>query len=433
MAQYMLSATPATSADDAVTVFVRPTPTPAPTAPERILVERRAPMMGTTVSAQLATPPTREAAAQVAADRCMAWFAEVNARLSRFDPDSEISRLNRAGGQWFAASPTLFAAVAVALAAAEGAGGLFDPTLLPQLEALGYDRDFAEIAHRETAPAGDATPTPYLSRGGWRAIALDPVRQRIYLPPDLRLDLGGIAKGWAADVAFERYCVGFPGALLNVGGDLRVHGGPRPGQAWRVGVRDPRAETALADAQGVHGDGAAPTLATITLSEGGLATSGAVKRWWLCNGAPQHHLLDPRTGRPAHIWIAHENDAIASQGRHAEATLIATATALAPTATQAEVAAKLAALRGQASALHAVDAAWDTATRLPADTNAALLLTLGTGQVILSDRLNDYLDAWATERAPDPQAAPETHTTPMPWLADMITEFAHTTESKGTR
>jgi len=413
------ASTPRQFGDDAVLVVARP----AQAAPERILVERSARMMGTTVSAQIAVPPARAAEAQIAADRCMIWFAEVNARLSRFDPDSEISQLNRAGGRWFDASPTLFAAVAVALAATEGGGGLFDPTLLPQIEALGYDRDFAQIAHQETAPAGDLTPAPQRARGGWRAIALDASAQRIYLPPDLALDLGGIAKGWAADVAFARYCAHFPGALLNVGGDLRVHGGPQPGEAWRVGVRDPRAERALGDERD------APTLATITLSEGGLATSGAVKRWWLRNGVPQHHLLDPRTGRPARVWLATDDGAIASAARHAEATLIATATALAPTAAQAEVAAKLAALRGRAPALRAVDGAWESATRLPADANAALLLTLGTGQVILSDHFRDYLGAWATERAPDPQATPA----PTPWLADLINECVQTTESKGTR
>ena len=381
-------------------------------------------MMGTTVSVQIAALPEREAEAQSAADHCMAWFAEVNARLSRFDAESEIGQLNRAGGRWFVASPTLFAAVAVALAAAEGGGGLFDPTLLPQLEALGYDRDFAQIAHQETATAGDTMPASELARGGWRAIALDPSQRRIYLPRDVKLDLGGIAKGWAADVALAHYCAGFPGALLNVGGDLRAHGGPQPGQAWRVGVRDPRAE----GAQGAAGSDA-PTLATITLSAGGLATSGAVKRWWLRNGAPQHHLLDPRTGKPARVWIARDDGPIASPARHAEASLIATATALAPTATQAEVAAKLALLRGRSTALHAVDAAWETGTtRLPADANAGLLLTLGTGQVILSAHLNDYLDAWATERAPDAQATPAT----TPWLTDLIADFAHTTDSKGT-
>ena len=107
--------------------------------------------MATDVSVQIAVPSPRWAEAAAAADACMDWFDEVDARLSRFRPESELSRLNATAGDWFAASDVLYECAALALESAEASGGLFDPTLLRQLCALGYDRDFAAIAHREVA------------------------------------------------------------------------------------------------------------------------------------------------------------------------------------------------------------------------------------------------------------------------------------------
>ncbi|MEO7003723.1 MAG: FAD:protein FMN transferase [Ktedonobacterales bacterium] len=383
------------------------TPIALPTE-RRALVARLQRLMGTTVSAQIACSPFQEAQANAAADRCMAWFAKVNTCLSRFDPTSEISALNRSAGRWFAASPTLFAAVTVALAAAHGSDGLFDPTLLGRLESLGYDRDFAQIAHREVASNHAARPLAPQAEGGWRAIQLDRARRRIRLPADVALDLGGIAKGWAADVAFMRYCGSFPGALLNVGGDLRAHGGPQPGAGWTVGVRDPRRdglpddEVEVADLQRDT-----PYLAIITISRGGLATSGAARRWWLRNGERQHHLLDPRTSEPIPLWTDGAGDT----------TLLATATALAPTATQAEVAAKVALLHGPDQALATVDTAWDATFDVytrhgTVDTPLALLLVDGAGELRLSRSINDYLASWATEGGAIPPLRP--------WLDDEI-------------
>jgi FAD:protein FMN transferase len=363
--------------------------------------------MATDVSVQIAAAPDQEAAAQAAADACMAWFGEVDERLSRFRPASELCALNASAGSWFAASDLLYDVVDVAVAAAHASGGLFDPTMLRDLEALGYDRDFSLIAQREIGssnlpllvatgrgPGGEATPA---QRAAWRAIALDPVHRRIKLPAGAQLDLGGIAKGWAADVALDRYCSPFPGALVNVGGDLRLRGGPQPGQAWSVGIRQPADElrAAFADAP------AQRYVAELTFSRGGLATSGAVRRWWLRDGQRQHHLIDPRTGRPAHVWID-EWDAPAGQDAESR-RLVATATALAPTAAQAEVAAKVALLRGYPDALHAVDAAWQrygaVGPLTDADAGVALVLTFGNGEVALSDNLRSYLDSWATDGA----------------------------------
>ncbi len=383
-----------------------------------IVVRRMGRPMTTDVSVQIAATPEQAAAASRAADACMAWLDEVDHRLSRFNPESELSRLNAAEDRWFAASALLFEAVAVALHAAQSSGGLFDPTLLRQIEALGYDRDFAQIAHREVSGRESAplAPDPPASLAGWRDIELDHRRRRIRQRNGARIDLGGIAKGWAADVALSRFCEDFPGALINVGGDLRLRGGPEPGVAWSVGIRDPRDEAAYTDS-----DTPTRTVATVTLSRGGMATSGALRRWWLQGGLRQHHLLDPRTGRPIALWV---DDCGTRQesSYHPERDgrrLLATATALAPTAARAEVAAKVALLRGYPEALRRVEAAWERygaigpADDTDADAGVALVLTFGSGEVAMSYNVAAYLDSWGTHGAPLPLSVPS----PAPTLA----------------
>jgi thiamine biosynthesis lipoprotein len=356
--------------------------------------------MATDVSVQIAATAAQLTAAEAAADACMEWLDEVDRRLSRFRPESELSQLNAASGRWFNASPLLFEIVTLAVAAANASDGLFDPTLLRQLEALGYDRDFAQIAQREVSHPRDAAEAGAApaQRAAWQAIQLDPARQRIRLPKGTHVDLGGIAKGWAADKALTSYCVQFPGALINVGGDLRAHGGPMAGEPWSVGIRHPGDETL-----GEPSDSSRPArhAAVIHLSRGGLATSGALRRWWLRHGERQHHLLDPRTGKPIPLWIA-DRDPLATARGHAR-PMLATATALAPTAARAEVAAKVALLRGYPHALRAVEAAWErygaVGPETDADAGVALALTFGTGEVVTSKNLWAYLASWGTQGA----------------------------------
>jgi FAD:protein FMN transferase len=375
----------------------------------RILIQRTGRPMATDVSIQISSTGEQVNAAEEAADACMDWFGEVDLRLSRFHQGSELCALNRAAGHWFVASPLLYSAVSIACHSAEASSGRFDPTLLPQIEALGYDRDFALIAGRETTPVGSpsvSAPPPPLQ--GWRGIELDPERRRIRLPADVRLDLGGIAKGWAADVALHRFCLLFSGALINVGGDMRVRGGPATGQLWSVGIRDPRQELARPpDAPHIPGTIRGPDqtraaeshVAFLSFSRGGLATSGALRRWWLQGGKRRHHLLNPETGLPIELWLD-ERDTRPEAGD--AMPLIATATALAPTAARAEVAAKVALLRGYPAALRAVEAAWDRpialglGAPLDADAAVALVLTLGSGEVVVSNNLAAYLATWGT-------------------------------------
>ncbi len=346
--------------------------------------------MGTKIEVYVSVEREAEATAHAEIDACLAWLGEVDTRLTRFNLASELCQLNAAGGEWFEASELLFAATAESLAAAQATGGLFDPTLLPLLEELGYDRDFAEIPNRETPtseiPVPAITAEARQGAGNWRHIELDHARGRIRLPRDTRLDLGGIAKGWAADIALNRFFRDGANVIINVGGDLRLRGELQEGEPWPIGVTmpvipAPTDGSSQADAR--HA-------AVLTLTRGGLAASGATDRWWYHGGARAHHVLDPRTGQPAPLWIDAADDV--TEGT----PLIASATALAPTAAHAEVAAKVALLRGYPDAIQAVEAAWQSARPWNAptygDVGVALVLVMGTGEVIYSANLQDYLD-----------------------------------------
>lgn len=362
-----------------------------------MLIEQTRKGMGTLLGVHVVAEPEREQAAQLAVDACFAWWDEVERRLTRFDDASELCQLNAAGGGWRAVSATLHTAVEQSIRAASASDGLFDPTLLDRTAALGYDRDFKTIAPDESsvgasvgaAPRQRTTrhPTAGLSRrGAWRNIQLDPARRRLNLPPGVRLDLGGIAKGWAADVALECFFAQFPDVIVDLGGDMRVRGETPEGEPWPIGIGDPRTVAGRAE----------PEQTVITLRRGAVATSGAGERWWRRDGQRQHHLLDPRTGQAARLWITDDRGAADDP-----ATLIAWASALAPTAAHAEVAAKVALLRGYPQALRTVEAAWSAwqahadAESEPApygDEGVALVVALGSGEVVCSSNLQQYVD-----------------------------------------
>ncbi|HEU5347481.1 MAG TPA: FAD:protein FMN transferase [Ktedonobacterales bacterium] len=346
-------------------------------ASEWVVVEQTRRVMATRMSVHIAAPPGDAGGANAAIARGMAWLEALSDRLTRFSAESELARLNASAGTWCAVSGVLFAVVAESVIAARATDGLFDPALLPLLEALGYDRDYDEIEHREIGQGNDVS----FVAGRWRDIELDATRLRILLPEGTRLDLGGIAKGWAADAALARYFARYDNVLINAGGDMRARGGAKPGEPWAIGIGNPLAPP---DAE------PAENAAVLAMNRGGIATSGATGRWWNRGGERQHHLLDPRTCRPIPLWVD------ASDNEQDTSSLIATATALAPTAAHAEVAAKVALLRGYPDALHQVESAWDAERVADAapygDEAVALMLILGNGSIVCSANINEFLN-----------------------------------------
>ncbi len=221
--------------------------------------------MGTDVEVLLDLPAGRASGDAFAAARNE--FARLEAALSRFRPESELSALNRAGR--LQAGPDLLRITELALEARARTGGRFDPTVHEALVAAGYDRTFEEVGTGGTVVA--ARP-PARCLG---SVTVARETGEIVLGTDVKLDFGGIGKGYAVDRACELMAP-FGPCLVSAGGDLAVREG-----AWPVGV-----ETQ-------HG-----TL-TLELTSGAMATSGSDRRRWRTAAGDAHHLIDPRTGSPA--------------------------------------------------------------------------------------------------------------------------------------
>lgn len=200
--------------------------------------------------------------------------ADVDEVASRFREDSDLSRVNRAPGTWVRVDPLLVAAVRVAVDAARRTAGIVHPLLGRTMVELGYDTTFASLTPRPARRT--AGPTP--DGDAWRAIDLDAAWVRI--PGETALDLGATAKAWITDLAVAALEELLDGpAVVAVGGDLRTVGET----AWEVEVREhPRGEAG-----------------TAVRAVGALATSSTQVRRWTVGAEHLHHLVDPRTGRPA--------------------------------------------------------------------------------------------------------------------------------------
>jgi len=215
----------------------------------------------------------------------------IDLACSRFREDSELVGVNAAAGRRVGVSDVLAEAVEVALIAAAQTGGDVDPTLGAALAAAGYDADYASL------PVDRPAVEPSVPAGGgcWQDVELDRAARTIRIPPGAALDLGATAKALAVDRAAAAVAAATgAGVLVNVGGDIAV-AGPLPARGWPVRLTD---DTERAD----------PTRPGRTgpvawLHGGGLATSSTAVRRWRRGGCPYHHVLDPRTGRPAEpVW-----------------------------------------------------------------------------------------------------------------------------------
>jgi thiamine biosynthesis lipoprotein len=226
---------------------------------------------------------------------------EAHRALSRFDPDSELSRLNRDPRRTVPVSPLLRQLVAAALSAGVRSGGLVDATLVDEIEACGYaeSRDFSlgPAAVHLSARGGPATPSP---RAGWCELAVDERAGTVSRPPGLRVDPGGIAKGLMADLIAEALA-GFRSFAVDCCGDLRVGG--TAGRVRAIQVGDPSAGTPLHE---------------LRIASGAVATSGITRRSWVdADGRAAHQILDPATGLPAFTGIV-QATAVAPTGLYAE-------------------------------------------------------------------------------------------------------------------
>src|SRR5262245_37981511 len=234
-------------------------------------------------------------------------------RLTRFDPSSELSAFNADPRPDVIVSSTLAIAIGAALWAARRSDGLVDPTLVRELEAVGYRDSRADVPPASILDALEVAPQRRAARpwaaSRWREIAVDPRTRVVSRPAGIRVDTGGSGKGLAADLAADRLG-GYSTFVVDAGGDLRL-GGERPVE------RAVRIEHPLEDGFAHE----------FMLAAGGVATSGIRTRLWQRGEGFAHHLLDPSTGEPA--W-----------------TGLIQATSLGTTALEAETLAKMAFLSG---------------------------------------------------------------------------------------
>jgi thiamine biosynthesis lipoprotein len=241
------------------------------------------PALGTT-----AAVVTRPAMLTAAVSEVERELEAIDRACSRFRDDSDLFRLNEAGGAWIEVDDLLLQAVGVALRAARLTDGLVDPTVGEAMMRIGYDRDFSRIV--ADGPASARTPS-WIWTAGWRRVELRPGRGEIRMPRGMRIDLGSTAKALAADRAAASAAAATGcGVLVSLGGDVALGGGALEGAGWPVGIADDHAGTPE------PGE-------TIAIASGGLATSSTTIRRWSRGGVPVHHIVDPRTGAPAReVW-----------------------------------------------------------------------------------------------------------------------------------
>jgi len=235
--------------------------------------------MGTScsVAATAAARDARGARRALAAGR--AEVAACERALSRFDRDSDLSRLNAARGEWAAVDERLVAALRVAVRVRDDTEGKFDPTILPALVAAGYDRTFEELRTRP--------PRAAIGYRAGAAVEVDSRGSRARLDARAAVDLGGIGKGFSATRALwamREAWPAMPGGLVELGGDIAVWGATPDHGPWRIAVADPR--------------GSDVNIGVLGLEQGGVATSGRHGRRFGPDLA-LHHLIDPATGTPA--------------------------------------------------------------------------------------------------------------------------------------
>jgi thiamine biosynthesis lipoprotein len=258
--------------------------------------------MGSRVELRVLGPEAEAGDLRARSDRALGRMERC---WSRFDPASALSTLNADPAPEVEVPLLLAAAIRRALLAWGATGGAFDPTVHDALVSAGYDRTFEHVAERrvpapvgrcvpgcaavevrglpESGDAAGAEPAAGLTDRGTRAV----VRR----PPGLRLDLGGIGKGLAADLlASDLVAAGARSVHVSLGGDVRV-AGEVPAGGWPVPVVDP------------WDDG---LLSTVVLDRPGAVVMSSTRRrrWQTDDGGWAHHLIDPTTGRPSDTGVA---------------------------------------------------------------------------------------------------------------------------------
>jgi thiamine biosynthesis lipoprotein len=218
-----------------------------------------------------------------------AFIDSCEQRFSRFLPASENSALNRSAGEWAPISDELMEMLQLSVKYYRETHGIFDPSILADLKRVGYDRSIDEI--RLSGIQNTSIDSTRTSQPGFKEISFNLAERSVRLPPDVEIDLSGIAKGWIVEKAAQLLHAYVPACGVSAGGDILFIGQPSDGMDWDVYLEDPR--------------NPAHMLAQLHIAAGAVATSSITKRSWIQGQHVRHHLIDPRTGEPAETeWLS---------------------------------------------------------------------------------------------------------------------------------
>lgn len=233
---------------------------------------RSAVALDTTVTVTLYDPSADEAVLE----GCMERIRDYEALFSRTLPDSDIGRINAAGGDWVTVSQETRDMLEQALTVCRQSEGAFDITIAPVTVEWDFTASPPQLPD-QAALAGAVALVDYTQ------VEIEGDRVRL-AHPQAALDPGGVAKGYIADRLGDYLREqGVDGAVVDLGGNILTVGS-KQGKAFTVGVRDPLDETALA--------------ATLRVTDTAVVTSGSYERGFALDGVRYHHILDPATGYP---------------------------------------------------------------------------------------------------------------------------------------
>lgn len=230
--------------------------------------EIRGEIMNTDVYCEILCPPTKKARAEEYLEKAFEQFRTFDQNYSRFRSDNELWICNHSSKH--IASPELFDILSQALAYHKDTQGLFDPSILPDLEHEGYTGAYTNTGSKE-----NHTPS-------FESLRLDPNTREVHKPANLHLDLGGIGKGYIVDKVASFFGTRFENFLIDAGGDIAARGANQTRQYpyWAIDIEHPKQQD--------------QSLATLMLNNQSVATSGINRRHWIQEGKTKHHLIDPR-------------------------------------------------------------------------------------------------------------------------------------------
>jgi len=219
-----------------------------------------------------------EEAAKKAALQTFQKIKRIEHLMSPWIESSDISRINRSSTiEWVKVSPETFEVIKKAQEVSELSAGAFDITMGPLIQLWRVARE------RKTPPSSEEV-RKNLDLVNYKNVLINPEKGVFFNKKGMAIDLGGIAKGYAVDKAFELLkSLGFKNLIVNAGGDLRV-GGTKLGQPWSVGIQDPRASQKI--------------MARVSLSDAAMATSGDYEKFFIYQGKRYHHIFSRRDGLP---------------------------------------------------------------------------------------------------------------------------------------